>query len=284
MKIDNSIVTIDGKTYPAVGFGTYRLTGKVCQKAVLEAIQTGYRIIDTATYYANFESIAQAVNGFDRSQFYLISKVWPDMQAPGDLRRDFQKTIKELNIDYLDAYFIHWPNSKLPIEPTLKAMKELPIRHIGLSNVTTNHLKRALVVGIPISWVQVEMHPHFCDKALLEFCRSHNIGLQAWRPLDEGRIKDDPLLASIGKKYNKSACQVALKWCLQMGAIPLPGSKTLHHIQENFDISTFRLTEEEMESINSRAFRGKRYRLTGKHGFADEFDYSYEECWPKTHS
>ncbi len=124
MKIDNSIVTIDGKTYPAVGFGTYRLTGKVCQKAVLEAIQTGYRIIDTATYYTNFESIAQAVNGFDRSQFYLISKVWPDMQAPGDLRRDFQKTIKELNIDYLDAYFIHWPNSKLPIEPTLQAMKE----------------------------------------------------------------------------------------------------------------------------------------------------------------
>lgn len=281
MEIKNCILKVDGNEYPAIGFGTYRLTGEICRNAVSEAIQTGYRIIDTAAYYTNFASIAEALKGHDREQFYLISKVWHDMQEPDNIRLDFEKALRELETDYLDAYLIHWPNSKIPIEKSLGAMRDLPVRHIGLSNVTVNHMRRALEAGIMISWVQVEMHPLFYDNALLKFCQNHGIGHQAWRPLNQGRLQDDELLATIGIKYNKTASQIALRWILQHGSIPIPGSKTALHIRENFQIQDFSLSDEEMLKINARAAAGTRVRLTGKHGFLDEFDFSYEECWPR---
>ncbi len=281
MDIESCKINIEGKEYPAVGFGTYRLTGEVCRNAVLEAIQTGYRIIDTATYYANFAKIAEALKGRERERFYLISKVWHDMQEPDNIRRDFENTLRELETDYLDAYFIHWPNSKIPIEESLETMRDLSVRHIGLSNVTVNHLRRALEAGVKISWVQTEMHPMFYDKDLLEFCQSQGIGHQAWRPLNQGGVKDDKLLSAIGIKYGKTPAQIALRWILQHGSIPIPGSKTPQHIQENFQIQDFSLSDEEMLKIDARAASGNRVRLSGKHGFSDEFDFTYEECWPK---
>lgn len=277
---------IDGIVYPMVGFGTWPSTGDTCKKAVIEAIQAGYRMIDTATLYKNFGPIAKALAGQDRSEFYLISKVWHDQHLPDDLTRDLETTLAELKIDYLDAYLLHWPNSAIPIEKTFGAMEALKrkgkIRHVGLSNVTVNHLKKALKVGVPITWVQVEMHPDFCDFNLLVFCKRHSIHLQAWHPLSKGALKDDGMLAEIGKKYKKSACQVALRWILQHGCFPLPGSKSREHIQENFDVADFSLSHEEMDEIDKRASKGTRFRASKEigMGFDDEFDFTYEECWP----
>jgi len=284
--VERGICAIHGKEYPAVGFGTYPLTGTICAQAIAQAVASGYRIIDTATFYENFDSIAQALHGYDRRDFYLISKVWHDRQSPENLRRDLNLTLKQLKTDYLDAYLIHWPNSKISIQDTLEAMNALKkagfIRHIGLSNVNVNHLKRALESNVAIAWVQVEMHPLFYDPELIKLCKENSIGIQAWAPLGRGRVSEDPLLKRLGKKYSKSASQIALRWIIQHQCIPLPGSKNLEHMKQNIDIADFVLSNEDMEEINYRAAQGQRERVTEETGigFTDEFDFSYEECWP----
>jgi methylglyoxal/glyoxal reductase len=283
----NGTCQIDNVEYPAVGFGTYPLKDKTCSTAVDQAAQSGYRIIDTATFYGNFEPIGHVLKKFGRHNFYIISKVWPDAHTPDRLNEDLKRTLKQLQTNYLDAYLLHWPNSKVSIEDTLQAMEKLrsngSIRHIGLSNVSVNHLKRALELKIPITWVQVEMNPYFYDPELLEFCKANSITIQAWGPLGRGIISEDALLTEMGKKYGKTASQVAIRWIIQNGCIPLPGSKNSNHIQQNIEIMDFTLSQEEMQVINKRACLGKRERITADAGvgFTDEFDFSYEECWPK---
>lgn len=281
------ICLIDGTKYPAVGFGTFPFKGETCLKAVENAFESGYRIIDTATYYENFDPIAESLKKCGRNNFYIISKVWPNSHTRQLLKEDLRFTLEKLQIGYLDAYFLHWPNSKVSIEETLSTLEELKdnklIRHIGLSNVNVNHLKRALELKVPITWIQVEMNPFYYDPKLLEFCKEYGITVQAWGPLGRGRINDDALLANFGKKYGKTSSQIALKWIIQHGCLPLPGSKNPKHIQENIDVTNFMLSQEEMEEINERARSGKRERVTLQDGvgFTDEFDFSYEECWPK---
>lgn len=273
---------IDGKVYPAVGFGTFPLKSEVCYKAVVDAAKNGYRIIDTATFYGNFEPIGRALKEQGRSKFYLISKVWPDAQTPELLPIDLKKTLTQLQTPYLDAYLVHWPNSKIPIKKILLIMDDLRkrglIRHIGLSNVTVNHLKRALECQVPISWVQVEMHPQFCDFELLQFCAEKGILVQAWGPLGKGSLADDPMLAKMGERYGKTASQIALRWVIQHGCLPLPGSKNPVHIRQNRAIMDFSLSKEEMQEIDDRAKAETREPVMENSGagFPDEFDF----CWP----
>ena len=284
---NNGTCQIENVAYPAVGFGTYPLKGVPCSKAVMQAGKLGYRIIDTATFYGNLRAIGAALKPLGREKFYIISKVWPNAQTPEKIRADIKKTLEELQTTYLDAYLLHWPNSKLPIEDTLKTMEELRakglIRHIGVSNFTVNHLKRALEVGVTISWLQVEMHPLFYDPEVLDFCKEHGITVQAWGPLGRGRIAKDLLLEKIGKNYGKTASQVSLRWILQHGCIPLPGSASEEHMKQNRDILDFTLSEDEMNIIDARAAVGVRERVEADWnlGFTDEFDFSYDECWPK---
>lgn len=277
---------IGNSPYPAIGFGTYPLKNETCLKAVDEAAKLGYRIIDTATFYGNLEPIGHVLKKLGREQFYVISKVWPDSHTADKLKADLKQTLKLLQTDYLDAYLLHWPNSAIPIEETLQAMESLrkqgKLRHIGLSNVTVAHLKRALELNIPIAWVQVEMNPFFYDEPLLHYCQEKGINIQAWAPLRRGNLTD-PLLAELGKKYGKTSSQIALRWILQHGCIPLPGSKNPQHMRENLEITDFALTEDEMSVIDQKAKVGDRERVTMAMGvgFTDEFDYTYEQCWPK---
>ena len=284
----NGLCHIAEGVYPAIGFGTYPLKDETCFTAVTQAAKLGYRIIDTATFYGNFDPIGKALQAFERHNFYIISKVWPDAHTPQKIQEDITTTLKHLHTNYLDAYLLHWPNSTVPIEKTLLAMEGLRtrgiIRHIGLSNVTTNHLQRALEVGVPLAWVQVEMHPLFYDDTLLEFCHKNSITVQAWAPLARGRISKDTILTEIGQKYGKTASQIALRWIIQHGCIPLPGSTNVHHMQENLASADFTLSQEEMHTIDTTARNGKRQRISAEKGmgFTDEFDFSYEECWPKS--
>lgn len=280
---DKGLAQIEKSSYFAVGYGTFPLKGQACKIALNRAIKLGYRIIDSATVYRNLDAIGDVLRKQKRSDFYIISKVWPDSHTPDRLRQDLKNTLKLLKASYLDCYFLHWPNSAVSIEETLKTLNELRtqglIRHIGLSNVTVNHLKRALEVGVPITWVQVEMHPLFYDSKVLEFCNEKSIGVQAWSPLDRGRISRDAVLSNLGRKYGKSACQVAIRWILQHGCIPLPASRNPIHMTINKDVMDFTLSQEDMSAIDARAKAGKREKINGL-GFDDEFDYSYEQCWP----
>jgi diketogulonate reductase-like aldo/keto reductase len=137
---ENGSCQIEESTYPAVGFGTYPLKEDICFKALMQAGQLGYRIIDTATFYQNFEPIGNALKILGRENFYLISKVWPNNHTPEKLREDIEMTLSQLQTDHLDAYLLHWPNSKISIEDTLYTMENLRksrmIPHIGFSNFT----------------------------------------------------------------------------------------------------------------------------------------------------
>lgn len=276
----DGFIQIEGSKYPAMGFGTYPLTDKIAYKSVQIAENYGYRIFDTATFYQNFEPIGAALNPLGRENFYIISKVWPDSHTPELLKKDLNNTLKSLNTSYVDAYFLHWPNSKIPLNKTLSTLNEFRlkglIRHIGLSNVTVNHLKKALKLNIPIAWVQVEMSPKFCDFELLKFCQENGITVQAWAPLSRGMLSQDQYLNELGSKYNKTASQIALRWIFQHQALPLPSSSNKKHIQENMNIFDFSLSQNEMDAIDARAKAGKRERYG-----LDEFDYTYEQVWPK---
>lgn len=269
-----------------IGFGTFPLVGEECTKAVISALKLGANVIDTATYYANFDAIARAIALFDRKKIYLISKVWPDSQKPDQLQRDIANTLNALQTDYLDNYLLHWPDSRIPIEPTLTTMEEFKkkgiVRYVGASNVTINHLKRIADLGFKIDSVQVEMNPIFYDPKLLSYCHRNNIRVQAWAPLARGRINNNTLLTKIGKKYHKNNAQIALRWIIQHNCIALPGSKNVEHQKQNLDIMDFSLTNDEMNQINVVAKKGERERVTAdlNLGFLDEFDYSYEQCWP----
>jgi diketogulonate reductase-like aldo/keto reductase len=279
---------IEDKSYPAVGYGTYPLKGDACTKAVLDAAKIGYRIIDTATYYKNLPAIGKAMQILGRENFYIISKVWPNSQTAKLIQQDLETTLETLQTSYLDAYLIHFPNHNVPIEETLYTMEAMRkkglIKHIGVSNFTINHLKRALELGVTISWLQVEMHPYFYDPELLEFCKEKSIAIQAWAPFNRGVLCKDGFLAEIGKKYHKTPAQVALKWIIQQGCLPLPGTHDPKHMGENFHINDFTLSKEDMEKINQNARIGKRERIRDKSyfGFTDEFDFTYEQCWPSS--
>lgn len=265
-----------------IGFGTYPLKDEICVKAVSEAIEAGYRLIDSATFYENLKAVGQAIKPFERKDLYIISKVWPDSQTAKGVRADLKAALKDLQTPYLDGYLIHWPNSQIPIEETLNAMNELRlqglVRDIGVSNFTVNHLKRVLPLNIPIHWLQVEMHPHFYDPQVIEFAQSQGIHCQAWSPLGRGGINDDPLLRALAKKYGKTVPQVALRWITQHNCMPLPGSKDKTHMRQNLEIFDFTLSDEEMEKINAQAKSGERKRIS-----FDEFDFTFEQCWGKNH-
>lgn len=282
----NGICAINNKSYPSIGYGTSHLHDHVSMHLVKCALQIGYRVIDTASSYNNFISLGKILKKEVRDDIYLTSKVWPDHQTSEKLTNDLFLCLKQLQTDYLDAYLLHWPNSKILIEETLNTMVNLKntglIRHLGMSNVSVNHLKRIAHLCHNLSWIQVEMNPFFCDFELLEFCQHNNLNIQAWGSLARGKVFQDDMLKEVGKKHNKTAGQIAIKWIIQLGCLPLLSSRNIFHLLENFVLNDFTLSVDEIEAINNKAKNGQRTRLTQERnlGFTDEFDLSIEQCWP----
>ncbi len=280
------MTTLNTSTLPPIGYGTWPYKGEECTKAVEEALDMGYTILDTATFYNNFEAIEKAIRSKNREELTIISKVWPTNQSPADLKKDLKDSLQRLNTPYIDIYLLHWPNSSIPIRETLQAMEEARkagmIREIGVSNFTVNHLKKILELEIPISWNQIEISPQFYDPELLAFCHEHKIGVQAYSPIGRGNLINDPVLTRLASKYGKVPAQIALRWVLQHHALPIPGTRNPQHMAENLAVYDFELTQDEMEEINAQAKNGKRNRVTieKKLDYLDEFDFTYEECWP----
>jgi diketogulonate reductase-like aldo/keto reductase len=246
----------DGNKIPVLGLGTWQLTGENCRDIVKKALELDYRHIDTAEGYGNQSEIGKGIKNFERSKIFLTSKVWMNHLHYDDVINACNRTLKELNTDYLDLYLIHWPNPEVPLEETFGALEELvddgKTKSVGVSNFSINLLKEALEVAeIPITVNQVEFHPYLYRKDLLEFCNKNRIVLTAYSPLGRGILFQDETIREIADKYRKTPAQICLRWGLQKGVVVIPKSGSEKHLKENFAIFDWNISQGDMERIDS---------------------------------
>lgn len=248
---------LNGIKIPAIGFGTYKLgDDNQVVEAVKSALKLGYRQIDAASFYNNEEAVGRGIkeSGIKREDVFLATKLWNDDHGYEKTMEAFNESLKRLGVDYLDLYLIHWPN-KLNRE-TWKAFEELytqgKIKAIGVCNFKQGHLeefKKSTKIMPMIN--QIEIHPYRAQKEIVEYCKDNNIQVVAWGPIMRGKVFSDPLMIALAEKYNKSIAQIALRWHLQNGIIPIPKSSNSERIKENLDIFDFNISEEDMIAIDA---------------------------------
>lgn len=257
LKIDSKFELDNGILIPILGLGTWVLEGKIAYNAVLWALEMGYRLIDTATIYENERKVGQAIkdSGISRDEIFITTKVWKSDQGYDATLAALEKSLNELDIDYVDLYLIHWPVPGKTIE-TWRAMEEIykdgKARAIGVSNYNLYFLNELFDNSKELPVVnQVEFSPFLYQKELLEFCDSKNIKLEAYSPLTRGERLDHPKVVEIAQKYNKSAAQVLIRWGLQHQIIEIPKSSNKDHLKENIDVFDFKLEDDEMQELDN---------------------------------
>lgn len=249
----------NGVEMPWLGLGVFKVEdGQEVKQAVIDAIEAGYRSIDTASVYGNESGVGEAIKAVDvpREELFITSKLWNKDQGYESTLAAFEATRKRLGLDYLDLYLIHWPVPEAGLyEDTWRAFETLyqekKVRAIGVSNFKEEHLKQLIQSANIIPMVnQVEFHPHLTQEPLRDFCRQHNIQVEAWSPLKQGQLFENDVLKKIAETHNKTVAQVLIRWDLQCGVVTIPKSTKIHRIKENADIFDFELSYEEVEAIN----------------------------------
>lgn len=240
-------------TIPKVGLGTYKLTGNDGEKAILHALETGYRHIDTAKMYENESQVGQAIRKsvIDRENIFVTTKIWPT-----DFRELIAKTedsLKQLKTDYVDLLLLHWPaddeSNRIGTELLNEVLHKGYAKNVGVSNFNISQLEKAIATA-PVVCNQAEYHPFLSQEKMLGFLRQHDLFFTAYRPLAQGKVSADPVLKEIAAKYGKTAGQVALRWIAQQDDIAMiPKSSSPERQKENIDIFDFELTGKEMEQI-----------------------------------
>ena len=245
-----------GARIPALGLGTWELTGHVCSRAVEQGLRLGYRHIDTAQIYANERDVGEGIRNshIRRDQIFVTTKVWTTHFAPNDLLRSAKESLVKLRLSEIDLLLLHWPNSHVPLAETLGAMaraRELGLtRHIGVSNFTVALLAEAVAVcPVPLVCNQVEYHPFLDQQKVLAACRSHGMAMVAYSPIARGNAKKSEVLTRIGTAHGKTAAQVCLRWLVQQNVAAIPRSSRLERLAQNIDIFDFELSEAEMQDI-----------------------------------
>ncbi|PMD72471.1 2,5-diketo-D-gluconic acid reductase [Companilactobacillus nuruki] len=249
----------NGIEMPQVGFGVFQITDlQQCETAVVDAIASGYRLLDTAAAYQNETAVGKAIkkSGIDRKNLFVTSKLWVSDANYPKAQKAIDQTLKNLKTDYLDLYLMHQPYGD--VSGAWRAMEEAyeagKIRAIGVSNFYADQLKN-LELSNDIKPVinQIEVNPWHQQKEEVEFAQSEDIAVEAWAPFAEGKhnIFTNETLASIGQKYNKTSGQVILRWLLQRGIVVIPKSVHKERMQENIDVFDFELSDSEMKSIAS---------------------------------
>lgn len=269
-QITDTYILNNGYHIPCLGFGTWQSPdGETTVSAVRSAVRAGYRHIDTAAAYKNETSIGKALKLIDipRTELFITSKVWDDSRGYGKTMQSFQKTLDDLQTDYLDLYLIHWPATKYRCPDweavnldTWRAMTELYrkgyIKAMGVSNFLPEHLEALMRTEIIPMVNQIEYHPGQMQEEVVDYCKQNGILIEAWSPLGTGRMLSDQRLQDIASNYGKSAAQLCIRWCLQNGVLPLPKSVTPSRIMENADVFGFDISDEDMAEINSMPYFG----------------------------
>jgi diketogulonate reductase-like aldo/keto reductase len=254
-----TITLSDGNVIPQLGFGVFQIPPKETVEATTRAFQAGYRHIDTAAAYGNEAEVGQAVHaaGLDRSEVFITTKCFNDDHGHDQAKRALKTSLGQLEMDYVDLYLIHWPvPSKDKYLETWEAFIELQqeglVRSIGVSNFQPAHLERIIAVtGVTPVVNQVELHPRFQQDGLRREHAELGIATEAWSPLAQGAVLDDPTIVEIAAAHAKTPGQVVLRWHLQLDNIVFPKSVTPERIVENYDIFDFTLSAGEMASIEA---------------------------------
>lgn len=243
----------NGVKMPMEGVGTFLMTPDEAEVSALSALESGYRLIDTANAYCNEKAVGRAMkrSGLPREEIFLETKLWPAFYEQEDA---VEKTLERLGTDYIDLLLIHQPAGNYHAGYRLmeKAYKEGKVRAIGISNFTKAQVEEMLsACEVKPTVLQTELHPYNQEPELKKFLSENGIVPQAWYPLGHGdkALGAEPLFSELGKKYGKTNQQIILRWHIQAGNIVIPGSKNPEHIKSNFDLFDFALTDEEMARI-----------------------------------
>jgi 2,5-diketo-D-gluconate reductase A len=250
----------DGNSIPQLGFGVFQIPPEETTDAVRAALEVGYRHIDTAEMYGNEREVGQAVRdfGIDRADVYVTSKLNNGAHAPDDARSAFDGTLEALGFDYLDLFLIHWPLPTLydgDYVSTWRVLEELGgegrARSIGVSNFQVEHLERLAAEAHVVPAVnQIELHPYFLNAEVRGYDEAHGIATQAWSPIAQGKVLDDPVITAIAERVGRTPAQVVLRWHIQRGNIVFPKSTTPARIAENFEIFDFELEPGDLAQID----------------------------------
>ena len=249
-----------GASIPQFGFGTYKLTGQDAYDGVRDALELGYRHIDTAQMYGNEAEVGRALadTSLAREEIFVTSKLNNPNHEPDIARESLQRSLEDLQLDYLDLFLIHWP---LPmfyggeIMPTWRAMESFVdeglVRSIGVSNFEAHHLAPILEQGRIMPAVnQIESHPYFANRELHRFNAEHGIITEAWAPLARGAVLSDPVIVDIARQVGAHESQVVLRWAIQRGDVAFPKASSHERRAENFAITSFELDADQMRRID----------------------------------
>jgi 2,5-diketo-D-gluconate reductase B len=250
-------IEVQGTSVPRLGFGTWQLEGSDATEGVRDALEIGYRQIDTARAYENETEVGEGIaqSGVDRGEIFLTTKIFPGDFEPDALKAAAENSLRSLQTDYVDLLLLHWPSSGVPLADTMRALDELgdeqKIRHAGVSNFPPGMLAQALEL-VPLLADQVEYHPFLSQDALLRLVAERDLTLTAYSPLARGKVARDATLAEIGAAHGKSAGQVALRWLIEQPRLTaVPKASSHERRVENLDVFDFELTEQEREQIAS---------------------------------
>lgn len=256
--IKGTVTLQNGVKMPSLGLGVYKSkNGEEVKNAINYALDAGYRLIDTASFYDNEEGVGEAIknSNINREELFITTKVWNDDQGYENTLKAFEVSRQKLNLDYIDLYLIHWPVPDV-LEETWQALEKLykdgKVKAIGVCNCLQHQLETIKKNGTILPMVlQNEFHPKLVQQELIDYCKKENIQYQAWSPLMRGRILENETIAKIAKKYNKSIAQVIIRWDLQKGVLTIPKSVHQKRIKENADVFDFELTTAEVKTISS---------------------------------
>ncbi|MGV0693588.1 aldo/keto reductase [Mycobacterium paraintracellulare] len=269
----------DGVEIPQLGFGVFQIKPDETASAVKTALDIGYRHIDTAEMYGNEKEVRQGIRdaGLERGEVFITSKLNNGFHKPDDARRAFDQTLKALDSDYVDLFLIHWPLPTLydgDFVSTWKVFEEFArdgrARSIGVSNFQVAHLNRLADETDTVPSVnQIEVHPYFGNDEVRAYGREHGIATEAWAPIAQGKVLDDPVINRIAGSRDKTPAQVVLRWHIQRGDIVFPKSVTPARVKSSFELFDFELDDSDMDAI-SALNKGE----SGRNGpNPDTFDY-----------